>query len=337
MNFLWPSSLLLLGLPPLLVAAYLWLLRRRRRYAVRFSSLSLVREALSAQSRLRRYLPQALFLLALVSLVVALARPTAVTVVPAGRATVMLVMDVSSSMLQNDIQPSRLAAAQDAALSFIARQQANNQIGIVAFASIAQLVQYPSRDIEQLEKAVESLGTGRGTAIGSGILTALDTIAEVNQIQAATTGGKESVAQSPPIPEGKYRPDIVVLLTDGMYNAGPDPLEAAQQAVDSRVRIYTIGYGTNRGAARRGDSIFGGGWGMIQGIDEQSLQEIAEMTGGKYYSAGSASELQKVFASLPAVLVTREETVEISVLFAAIGALLIVSAVLLSQLWHPLP
>ncbi len=153
---------------------------------MRYSSLSLVRQALPAQSRLRRYLPLALFLLALASLVLGLARPVAVTRVPAGRATVMLVMDVSSSMLQNDIPPSRLAAAKEAALNFIRRQQDNNQIGIVAFAGIAQLVQPPTATSAELELAITSLATGRGTAIGSGILAALDTIAEYNLDVAAS-------------------------------------------------------------------------------------------------------------------------------------------------------
>jgi len=257
--------------------------------------------------------------------------------VPAGRATVMLVMDVSSSMTQMDILPSRLAAAKDAALSFVERQQANNQIGIVAFASIAQLVQAPSTDSVELERAIRNLTTGRGTAIGGGILTALEAIAEFNQGAAAAANGGGTGSRPTPTTEGKYAPDIVVLLTDGMYNAGIDPLTAAQQAVASRVRIYTIGYGTNDGGRAQGNRFFGGWGGGIQGIDEESLQAIAAMTGGEYYTASSANQLQKVFASLPTVLVTREETMEISVLFAAVGALLVVSAVLLSQVWHPLP
>ena len=333
MKFLWPNSLILLGLFPLLIGVYFWLLRRKkRRYAVRFSSLSLVRQALSAQSRWRRYVPPMLFLLASISLTVGLARPAVTTLVPAGRATVMLVMDVSSSMLQTDIAPSRLAAAQEAALDFVERQQANNQIGIVAFASVAQLVQAPTIDPDDLKQAIVNLGTGRGTAIGSGIITALDTIEEFNQSQAASKTSAEATAT--PAEEGDYQPDIVVLLTDGMYSTGTDPLDAAQEAVDAGIRIYTIGYGTN-GAGR--SNLWGGMGGGTQGIDEESLKEIASMTGGEYFSASSANELQKVFAGLPTVLVTREETLEISVLFVGIGAALMIVAVVLSQMWHPLP
>lgn len=331
MNFLWPSAMLLLILLPLLAGIFYWLQRRRRRFAVRYSSLSIIRQALPAQSRLRRYLPPALFLLALACLVLGLARPVAVTLVPAGRATVMLVMDVSRSMLQDDIPPSRLAAAKEAALNFIQRQQANNQIGIVAFAGIAQLVRPPTATSAELELAITSLTTGRGTAIGSGILAAIDTIAEYNLDVAAS--GEASQALLTPVPEGEYAPDIVVLLTDGNTNRGVDPRDAAQQAVERGVRVYTIGFGTSRGST----NFWGRDGGFRRGIDEAALQEIAEMTGGEYYPATSADELQKVFSSLPTYLITRAETLEISFIFAALGALLLMAAVLLAQLWHPLP
>ncbi len=176
MKFLWPFALLALALIPLLILLYLTVQRRRRRYAVRYSSLSLLRAAIPAQSKVRRYLPMALFLVALASLAVALARPVTVTRVPAGRATVMLALDVSGSMRQNDIPPSRLVAAKQAALEFIDKQKNTNQVGIVAFTGIAQLVQTPTTDSDALAKAVRNLTTGRGTAIGDGIVTALETI-----------------------------------------------------------------------------------------------------------------------------------------------------------------
>ena len=341
MKFLWPSALAGLTLIPLLVLLFLWAQRRRRRFAIRYSSLSLVRAALSKQSPLRRYLPMALLFLALASLVLSLARPVAVTLVPAGRATVMLVLDVSSSMSQNDISPTRMVAAQQVALGFIDKQKDANQVGIVAFASIAQLVQAPTTDPEELETAIVSLTTGRGTAIGEGIVTALDAIAEFSQ--SATLGaGLEAEAEDDatvtPVAEDEYEPDIIVLLTDGNYNAGIDPLEAAQQALNSAVRVYTVGYGAEAGATGRStmgrNRMAPGG---AFGLDEASLKEIASATGGEYYTASSAGELQEVFDSLPTVLIAREETLEVSVAFAALAALLVTGAVLLSQRWHPLP
>lgn len=336
MNFLWPISLIFLTALPLVVAVYFWQQRRRRRFTLRYSSLSLVRSAIPAASPVRRYLPMALFLLALASLVVGLARPVAVTTVPAGRATVVLAMDISRSMLQGDIMPSRLAAAKEAALAFVERQEATNQIGIVAFAGFAQLVQPPTTDTEALGLAIQNLTTGRGTAIGSGILAAIDTIAEHNPKVAPITQNTTTPTAVEPLPEGEYHPDIVVVLTDGVATTGPDPVFIAMLAAERGVRVYTIGYGTNTGSTDPNSNYFGG-WGWRRGIDEETLKMIADVTGGEYYAANSASELQKVFASLPTYLITRQETIEVSFLFAGIGALLAVAAVLLSQLWQPLP
>ncbi len=328
MKFLWPGAFALLGLIPLLLAASWWLQRRRRKYAVRFSSLSLVRAAVPGQSWVRRYLPMVLFFLALAGLTVGMARPQTVTLVPAGRATIILALDVSGSMRQTDIAPSRLGAAKQAALAFIDRQQEHNQIGIVAFAGISQLVQPPSNDPNALKTAIYQLTTGRGTAIGSGILTALDAIDEFGQ----------NALSEPVIPRtpGQLEPDIIVLLTDGVYTTGPDPLDAAQEAVARGIRIYTISFGTPQGSFNQDNNFFGGR-GRFRGVDEDSLKAIASMTGGEYYTAGSAGELQKVFDSLPTVLVTREETAEISVVFAAAAALLVAGATLLGLLWRPLP
>lgn len=355
MKLLWPGFMTLLGLIPLIVAAYIWMQRRRRRFVIRYSSLSLVRGALPKQSRLRRHLPFALFLVALGSLMIALGRPVAVTHVPAGQANIILTIDVSRSMLQEDIFPNRLEAAEDAANFFIHRQLSANRIGIVIFAGYAQLVQQPTTDQNALVAVVESLTTGRGTAIGSGIIEALNAIADVNpniapvtELPSAARFGAltpEPTADAPLAPrdEGGYVPDIIVLLTDGVTTTGPFPLDAAKQAVDRRVRIYTIGFGTDLGGAlpneRRSfpdEPQFGRGR-FRRAIDEETLKAIAEMTGGEYYTAESASELQEVFANLPTHLITREELIEMSVVFAAVGALLAAAAVLLSLLWRPLP
>ncbi len=355
MDWLWPGFLVLLGLIPLLIAAYVWVLRRRRRFAVRFSSLALVRAALPRHSWLRRHLPFGLFLGALGSLVLALARPVAIVSVPTGQATILLTIDVSRSMCSTDIQPSRLEAAEAAALSFIRRQNANTQIGVVAFAGYAEVIQPPTNDQEALQAAVESLTTGRRTAIGSGLLKALEAIAEIDQNVAPPVADNAAPSPQPtPVVRGAYAPHIIVLLTDGVSNAGPQPLEAAQQAVDRGIRVYTIGFGTDNGGAMIcgqrfvgggtldfGGGAFGGGGngfgGFRRGIDEATLKQVADMTGGIYYSASSAGELQSVFDRLPAYLIVKHETREISVAFTALGALLAALAVGLALSWHPLP
>jgi Ca-activated chloride channel family protein len=347
MDLLWPEFLVLLGLVPLVIGAYIWMLHRKRRYTVRFSSLSLVREALPHQSWLRRHLPFVLFLLALTSLVVALTRPVAIVSVPTDQTTIILSLDVSGSMRANDIPPNRLEAAESAALSFIQRQKSSTQIGIVAFSGFGELVQPPTTDQEALQSAVRSLTTGRRTAIGSGILRSIDAIAEVDKNVAPSVSDPTDPNQPTPVPQGAYVPDIIVLLTDGVSNAGPLPMEAAQQAADRGVRIYTIGYGTDHGSipfndpfGNGGQQQFGGGPfanGFRTGIDEDTLKQVAALTGGKYYSASSANELQDVFKSLPTYLITKHQTTEISVAFTAVAALLAALAIGLSLLWHPLP
>lgn len=340
MVLLWPGFLLLLGIIPLMVLGYIWMLRRRR-FAVRYSSLSLLRQAIPRQSRLRRHLPFALFLLALTSLVIAFGRPAAIVSVPTDQTTIILAIDVSGSMRATDIYPSRLAAAEDAALSFIQRQKARTQIGIVAFLGFAELVQPPTTNQEALQAAVEGLYTGRGTAIGSGILKSIDAIAAIDRNVAPSVSDPTVEFQPTPVPKGAYAPDIIVLLTDGVATTGPPPLETAQQAADRGIRIYTIGFGTeNGGLAFGGGQGFGGGRGFggrfRMGIDEETLKKIADMTGGKYYLATSAGELQNVFDNLPTYLITKHEVMEISVGFTALGALFAAIAILLSLIWHPL-
>ncbi len=352
MSFQWPGFLLLLGLIPLLIAAYVWGLRHRRRGAVRYSSLALVRAALPEQSRLRRHLPFALFLLALTSLILTLGRPTAVSLVPAGQATIILSIDVSRSMLEDDIPPNRLEAAASAAISFIKQRTANTQIGIVAFAGYAERIQAPTTNQQELQAIIQSLNTGRGTAIGYAILESLDAIADINH-NVAPSNHELSLGSDPaPAPAGSFVPDIIVLLTDGVTTTGPDPILSARQAAARGVRIYTIGFG-KRAAGSPPDNSFGGnsygwgsggsdpqnfGWGRYRReLDENTLRTISAITGGEYYAASSAGELQKVFASLPTYLITRSETMEVSVWFAAVGALLAVIAIALSLLWHPLP
>jgi Ca-activated chloride channel family protein len=351
MTFLWPGFLPLLLLVPLSIVIYILALRRRR-VALRYSSLSLVRAAVPRYSWVRRHLPFALYLLALSGLIIALARPVQIISIPTGQATIILALDASGSMRQTDVSPSRLEAAQDAALSFIQGQKPGTQIGIVAFAGYAELIQPPTSDQEALDTAVLSLTTGRGTNIGSALLKSLDAIAQIDPNVLPTLPDPSSPDEPTAPPKGAYAPDIVVLLTDGVATTGPAPLDAAQQAVDRGVRVYTIGFGTAQGQSDfgRGPGQFGGGpggggrfgggggfGGFNRGIDETTLKQIADMTGGQYYTASSANELLSVFQNLPTYLITKHEVTEISVFFAAFGALLVALAIALALRWHALP
>jgi Ca-activated chloride channel homolog len=352
MQFLWPELLALLAAVPALLALYVWRLRRRRPVAARYSSLALVRDAIPRSSRLRRHLPFVLVLASIASLAIAVARPAAIVAVPANQVTIVLALDVSGSMCSTDIQPTRLIAAEQAASSFVESQGPGAQIGIVAFSGFAELVQAPTSDREVLLDAIRGLATGRRTAIGSGILTSIDAIAEVDPAVAKADRDPAGGSSVVPVPKGAYVPDIVVLLTDGANNYGPDPHEAAQQAVDRGIRVFTIGFGTADGGAFNpecgpqflgrepflgGGPGVGPGSGFRRGIDEDTLRQVAEATGGTYYPAETATELQKVFQSLPTYIITKNEVMEISVAFVALGVLLATAGIFLGQAWRPLP
>jgi Ca-activated chloride channel family protein len=247
MTFLWAGLLVALLAVPLLVAVYWWARNRRRPVAARYSSLALIRAAAPPARRWRRHVPFALLALGVVALAFALARPVVVLSVPTNQATMVLVMDVSGSMCSTDIAPTRLQAAEDAAVAFVQGQPSGTQIGLVAFSGFAAVLEAPTADRQALVDAIRSLTTGRRTAIGSGIEAAIDAIAEVDPSIARTvTDGRPGTEPTPVVP-GAYAPDIIVLLTDGANNAGPEPVDAAQQAADRGLRVYTIGFGTAEG------------------------------------------------------------------------------------------
>lgn len=342
MRLIWPQMLWLLALIPLGLLFYAWLMRRRRRYGLRFSSLSLVRAAMEKTSRWRRLLPTAFYILALASLVTAFSRPVTVTYLPAAERTIILTLDVSRSMRAVDIQPSRMEAAKASALSFVRNQKPGTSIGIVAFSGFAELVQAPTTDQEALESAILSLTFGRRTAIGSGILRSVEAIADVDETIAPVTLDAPGAVQ--PVAPAAYAPAIIVLLTDGVSNSGLPPIDAAQFALERGIRVYTIGFGTDN-PVMPADGLFQGspqfsgdqpGMRFRLAIDEDTLMQVAEMTGGEYYVATSASELQEVFDNLPTSLISRSEVNEIGVFFAAGGALLAALAIALSLLWNPL-
>ncbi|HEX3427577.1 MAG TPA: VWA domain-containing protein [Candidatus Limnocylindrales bacterium] len=360
MTFLWIGLLAGLVVVPLVVAIYLWSLRRRRPGTARYSSLALIRDARPSSSRLRRHLPFALFASALIALVVALGRPGMVLSVPSNQTTIILAMDVSGSMCSTDILPTRLEAAETAAIAFVTSQNSRTRIGIVAFSGFAAVVQPPTSDQKTLIDAIRSLTTGRRTAVGSGILASIDALAEVDPTIARSVQDGRPGTEPPPVPAGTYAADIIVVLTDGASNAGPAPVDAAQQALDRGLRVYTIGFGSAGGGeldpvCRRqflgnepGGGGFGGGFGggglgggpgggFRRGIDEDTLRQVADLTGGAYYPAESAQQLEQVFAKLPSTDITRQEVVEVSSVFVGLGGILAALALLLGRVWRPLP
>jgi len=358
MDFLWSGLLGLLVLLPILIAIYVWRLRRGRPSGVRYSSLALIRDAEPGSARLRRHLPVVLFIAALGAIIVAMARPVVILAVPTNQTTIILTIDVSGSMCSSDIPPSRLQAAEAAAAAFIKSQSASTRIGIVAFSGFAEVVAAPTNDQAALLNALQSLATGRRTAIGDGILASIDAISEIDPSVAKSVTDSSTGTAPAPVIKGAYAPDIIVLLTDGASNAGTPPLDAAQQAADRGVRVYTIGFGTANGGALSatcapqfqgrepgaggggggfGGGGPGGGGNFPRGIDEATLKQIADMTGGTYHPASTASELGTVFQNLPTNLILKHEVTEVSFGFVGLGGLLAGLAILLGKAWRPLP
>jgi Ca-activated chloride channel family protein len=343
-KFLWPEALVLLLLVPLAAALYAWLLGRRKRVAVRYANLPLVREAMGRGPGWRRHVPPALFLLALTLLLLATARPTAVVTLPSQHKTVILAMDVSGSMRATDVQPNRLIAAQEAAKAFIADQPPFTRIGIVSFAGTAALVQPPTQNREDLVAAIDRFQLQRATAIGSGIVVSLAAIfpdAGIDIAQLAQGGrdargaalnapkpAEKDKAPFKPVPPGSYQSAVIILLTDGQRTTGPDPLEAAKMAADRGVRVFTVGIGT-----KEGEVIGFEGWSMRVRLDEDTLKQVANVTQAEYFYAGNALDLKKVYENLNSRLVLEKKETEVSALFAGAGALFALLAAALSVLW----
>ena len=255
MSFIWPELLWLLLALPVLVAAYVLVLRRRKKFALRYASLDLVKEAMGRRVGLRRHVPPLLFLGALALLLVAMARPEATVTLPSQHETVILAMDVSGSMRASDVEPNRLVAAQNAAKGFIAEQPDNVRVGIVAFAGTATLAQSPTRNKEDLIAAIDRFQLQRATAIGSAILVSLATIFPQDGIDVAgfsygdANGASRGTAGygagapgshgpvTKPVPPGSYQSAVIILLTDGQRTTGPDSIQAARLAADKGVRI----------------------------------------------------------------------------------------------------
>jgi Ca-activated chloride channel family protein len=355
-SFLWPQVLWMLLCVQLLAVAYVLELRRRKKVALRYANLSLVREAMSAGGRLRRHVPPALFLVSFAVMVLAAARPAALVSLPTHHDKVILAMDVSGSMRAADVKPNRLVAAQEAARKFIEEQPRSTRIGVVSFAATASLVQPPTDNREDILQAIERFQLQRGTAIGSGIIVSLaalfpDAGLEVDAMMSRPYGGRDASSSSgssgsplagggdrtggkdpkqgfTPVPPGSYKEAAIILLTDGQRTTGPDSIEAARMAAERGVRIFTVGIGTVDG-----ETIGFGGWSMRVRLDEETLKTIADLTRGEYFYAADAASLKKVYQTLTSRFVMEKKETEITALFSMVAAFFALLSVLLSMFW----
>ncbi len=334
MQFRSPELLwLLLGLP-VLVGIYILAQRRRTRFPVRYSSLTLVKDALGQGSRYRRHIPPLFFLLGVASMLFALARPVGVVVLPKDQATVILALDVSRSMSANDLKPSRIEAAKTAARDFIARQDANTRIGIVSFSSYAALVQEPTTDRNLLIAAVNRLSVQNSTAIGSAILVSLDAIFENPGANPTAQSNGVLAPETPeptPVPIGMHLPGTIVLLTDGQNRTGPSPIEAARTSANRGIRIFAIGIGTPNGATMADPN--NRGFGFRAALDEETLRQIASITDGKYFNATDETALATIYQNLSKDLTLQTEQEENTVVFTAAAMGCLVLSLWLSLFW----
>ncbi|RYF34824.1 MAG: VWA domain-containing protein [Comamonadaceae bacterium] len=343
MNFLWPEFLWLLAVvPPLLVLLYVWLMRRKKKIALRYASLSIVREAMGAGQSVRRHVPPFIFLLAMIAMLIAAARPTAVVLLPSNQQTIVLAMDVSGSMRAADVQPSRIVAAQEAAKGFLKDLPRNVKVGIVAFAGSAQVAQLPTTNREDLYTAIDAFQLQRGTATGNGIVMSLATLfpdagIDIDKIGAQSRqrgvpieqAGKPAPKEAPPpVAPGSFTSAAIIMLTDGQRTTGVDPLDAAKLAADRGVRVYTVGIGTVDG-----ETIGFEGWSMRVRLDEETLKAVASKTQAEYFYAGTAADLKKVYDTLSSRLTVEKKETEISALFALGAALLALLSAGLSIFW----
>lgn len=332
MTFLWPEMLWLLLTIPLLVMLYLRIQRRRKQALLRFGSFGLAQSG-AAQEKgpgFRRHIPASFFLLGIIILIGAMARPRMSLSLPKVEGTVILAFDASGSMAATDMTPTRMEAAKKVARDFVARQPSTVQIGVVAFSDSGFSVQPPTNDAKAIQAALERLAPQRSTSLDTGINAALDTIARQNgQVPEDSEDFPPELLPTPtPAPPGTYSSAVIVLITDGENTTNSDPLTAAQEATRRGVRIHTIGIGSPEGA-----NLVIDGFNIHTQLDEDMLKQISSLTDGVYYNAATEEDLRAIYQKIDPQLVIKKEVTEITSLLAGASLLVLVAGGMLSLFW----
>src|SRR5436190_5806304 len=324
MSFLWPGMLVLLVVVPLVVVGYVRLMRRRAERAAALAAQGFAPNAAARRLRRVRHVPAVLFLVAVVVLLVAFARPEVSVGLPQREGTVILAFDVSNSMLAKDLAPTRMDAAKAAAKQFVQRQPGSIKIGIVAFNNGALITQQPTATRADTLAAIDRLSPTGGTSLGGGIFTALSAIA--GRPLALPEGATEDDIANANI--RYYGPAAIVLLSDGENMSGPDPAAVAQLASTAGVHIYAIGIGSPQGTV-----VQVGGFSVATALDEDVLTQIASVTNGKYYNAQDTETLSQIYKHIDLRTVTNPKQTEITALLAAVSTLLLLVGGALSMVW----
>jgi Ca-activated chloride channel family protein len=306
-SFLSPARLLILLVIPVLVLGYIFATRRKNRRGMRFTNTSMLDVVVPKQSQWRRHVAVVLSLLSLITLTAAFARPKTQVEVPRERATVVLVIDASQSMQATDVKPTRLDAAKKAAVDFVRQLPEKFNVSIVSMAGSAAILVPPTTAHNTVETAINSIQLQDSTAIGEGISTAL-----------------RALQQAPPDPKNpnSVAPGAIVLLSDGSNTAGQAPLQAAGEAKAAKVPIYTIAYGTENGYVD-----LDGKRNPVP-VDHQEMQQIAQQTGGEYFTAATPDQLKKVYTNIGSAVGYEKADREVTARFAGYGLAFAVLAAL---------
>lgn len=324
MSFLAGAWLWLLVGVVVLAGAYMFMQRRKSGYAVRFTNLDLLDSVAPKRPGWRRHATAAVFVLAISSLVVALARPTRAEDVPVERASVVVAIDTSLSMEATDVSPSRLEAAQEAANALIDSLPDSINLGLVAFNGVAQITVPPTQDREEVRRAIDNLELGEATAIGEAIFTSLDAI------ELAPGGEADAGAPSADgTAEGDEIPATIVVMSDGETTVGRPDIAATDAANEAGVPVSTIAFGTPDGTI----TVEGEPLPIPVQVDEESLRAIAEATDGAFFSAETVNELSDAFGDIGSRVGTETEQREITTWFLGLGVALLLLTALMSLLW----
>jgi Ca-activated chloride channel family protein len=321
MTLQWPWALLGLLALPLVVVAYRRLVRQQ---AARRAELA--RQGLVVPTSRRdrwRHLAPALLVAALAVMLLALSRPTAAIAEPRREGTVILAFDVSTSMAAEDVQPTRLDSAKAAAKGFVEKQPATVKIGVVAFGGNGIIAQQPTTDKDEVVASVNRLQPQGDTSLGRGILTSLSAIAG----KPIVSDGDTEQGSGEETPIGYYPGTAIVLLTDGENTSGPDPANLADLASAAGVKIYPIGLGSAAGTVLEVN-----GFSIATRLDEDTLEQIAQVSGGTYYNATDATSLAQVYDSVQLNWVSRSVPHEVTSLVAGIATLLLLAGAVVSVL-----
>ena len=317
MKFDWPIALVALAVIPLGLVAYVVVERRRARFAVRFTNLDVLASVLPAGGTAprRRFIPPLLFTLALAAALVGVARPAVARSIPRDQATVILVIDTSGSMVANDVEPTRLAAAQQAVRRFVGKLPGRFRVGMVSFSSQARVAVPITEDHVLASQGLEHLTPFGGTAIGDAIGRSIELLQE-----SAKVGGVNVLPAGSKVP-----PAAIVLLSDGSQNRGRlQPIQAALRAKRLKIPVYTVALGTSNGTIKITDGAFS----QVVSVppDPRTLKQIALETGGQFYAAASSAKLNAVYGTLASRLSTRREYHEATNVFLGAAALLLLGA-----------